>query len=614
MEDTVRLKFISKRYGRTSYPTFTVARDAWDSSVTSWLWPAMKRYEKELSLAPVNVTNWDSLKFALPGLAMVLSWRSFTTHPVADLEVEDVRDLFMDIDDTFHSEWGYDRGALRSTAARKFVLSHLLELRPDGTLQRVKGIFLPKGRAIHQPRPLISDQVLRQSGEPIQPPIGAMPHVNPKELKEKTKQRLVADLDRIALACSQELDAYFVACERLHAIREAPIDVVAERSAIQKLDTRRLKTVVEIVAELSPEERRALTAYYLRLDNRQDASPLAPGYPGNSPLSADLCIRLGIANDRFVRAARYQYYPHLLVLCAAILLLQIATGWNVSSVLELTSRGVRALPGRDQYLIQSIKSKTRDDTPAVLLEGADNTAVKALKFALGRLQALKDRQWADASETSLWLGPRNNHAKSKGLPISNLQKAIASLRQKYGLMHFTFEQIRVQKLTIVSLERGPIAAAEVAGHSNFASIGGYIDHIVTRRVNSSINLEFQRRWEAEVLSRIRCEPSDVPLVPIGDGSSCQNPAGPPDPAWLTAGVCGGQHCHDGQGCPNRTIVVDPDRIAETILTKEYYEKNWQRLYASNPHAFAAIHAPRIEFNACLHEYLRTGPYRHLING
>jgi hypothetical protein len=199
--------------------------------------------------------------------------------------------------------------------------------------------------------------------------------------------------------------------------------------------------------------------------------------------------------------------------------------------------------------------------------------------------------------------------------VSNLSKGLSALREKYDLPKFTFEQIRVQKLTVVSLEKGPVAAAEIAGHSFFGSIGGYIDHLLTRRVNSSINLEFQRRWEAEVLSHIRREHIKDPLVPIGDGSSCVAPNSPPEPTWLHAGVCDGARCHSGgSGCPNRVLVVDADRVIEVRLTKEYYERNWQRLYASNPEAFSAVHLPRMEFNLYLHEHLKTGPYRHLLNG
>jgi hypothetical protein len=609
---SVRLTFRTSRYGRKGQPVFTVDFGEWPESVASWLWPAMRNYEKTTSLSPPNLTEWDSLRHALPGLALVYSWEGFTLLPIESLEVEDVRDLFMDIDDTFHHVWGYDRGALRSSTARKFLLRYLLELRPDGKLQRVRGSFSPKGRGQYQPRPLIGDQVSRGKGTPPEPPIGAMPHTNPRQLKADTKKRLVSDLERIADACQKELAGYFDACEVLHRIRCEPIDRPSEESALAKMANRSRKTS-EVVDTLSRKERNALIAHYLRLDNDPSASSKSPQYRGSDHFSAELSQELGVAPDRFLRCARYQYFPHQVVLVAAILLIQMASAWNVGSVMELTSNGIKGLDRPGQFLLQSIKAKTKDDTPSVLLEGKE-PAVVAVQFALGRLKALKDRGWADPEETALWLSPRSNLERWRSVPVSNLSKGLDEFREKHGLIHFTFEQIRTTKLTIESLERGPIAAAEMAGHSSLGSIGGYIDHLLTTRVNSSVNLEFQRRWESEVLARIEQRATNSPLVPIGDGASCKDPASPPDDAWMRAGVCDGGGCHSDGGCPNRVLVINRDRVEEVRLTKEYYDRNWQRLHAQNPDAFAATHMPRMEFNVYLHEYLKKGPYRHLLNG
>jgi len=74
------------------------------------------------------------------------------------------------------------------------------------------------------------------------------------------------------------------------------------------------------------------------------------------------------------------------------------------------------------------------------------------------------------------------------------------------------------------------------------------------------------------------------------------------------------HCHEDGGCPNRRLVVDRERVEEAVLTRRYYDANWNRLYAENPKAFAEIHVPRLEFNMYLIEYIKKGPYRHLING
>lgn len=153
----------------------------------------------------------------------------------------------------------------------------------------------------------------------------------------------------------------------------------------------------------------------------------------------------------------------------------------------------------------------------------------------------------------------------------------------------------------------------MAGHSGFATIGGYIDHLVTRRINSAVNLEFQRRWELEHASSINYTDCDDAGSAIGDGSSCKDIKQAPDEDWMNAGVCDAQNCHIDAGCENRVLRINSDRIREVALTRRYYEINWQRLYAENPEKFVKTHVPRLEFNFCLYEYLKKGPYRSLLN-
>ncbi len=609
MAKTVTLRFRAKRYGRLTFKEIELDYGDWEPVVMGWLWPALEQFATDTELEPPNLTKWDVLSFGLPGLAEVPSWRAFTRIPISDLEMENVRDLYMDLDDAFHRLWGADRGALRSAGVRKFLTDHLLELRPDGALVRASMAFSPKGRANHTPRPLISDQVGYEDGEAKVAPLGAMPHTNPKELKALQSKRMNADLEAISNACCRELDAYYKACAIQDAILAEEWDPAFTRAVLDSLPKNGL---VEHVRSLGANERRALIAYYLQVDSRPATSFKAVGNKGGVVLSLELAQRMGIEPLDLQRCLRYRHYPHQTVLIAAIILIQIATAWNVTSVMELKKQDVRHLP-QGGYLIQSIKTKTGDDTPMVLIEGQDNPGARALRFALERLSGLAQRGWVDVDEHCLWLSSESNFDRCRGLPISNLTKALEQIRKRYALPYFTFEMLRTQKLTVVSIEEGPIVAAEMAGHSTFATIGGYIDHLLTRRINSSVNLEFQRRWEAEVAAKIEMKPMGIPLMSIGDGASCFNPSTPSDDAWLSGGVCDGLHCHQGGGCPNRKLVIDRDRVEEAVLTRRYYGANWNRLYAENPQAFAAIHIPRLEFNMYLVEYLKKGPYRHLIN-
>lgn len=604
------LRFTSKRYGRVTFKEVEIAHETWPSVVMDWLWPALEQFAKDTELEPPHSTMWDHLSFGLPALAEVPSWRAFTKIPIQALEMEDVRDLYMDIDDAFHRLWGHDRGTVRSSTTRRFLARHLLELRPDGALARANKAFHPKGRVQHKPRGLISDGVRYEVGEAMDAPLGAMPHANSRELKALQLKRMQADLDSISDACCCELQAYYRACSVQDAILAEVWDPVFTRDLLRNLPRRGLKKYLQ---SLDSSARRALVAHYLQVDSKLETPFEAVGNKGGVVLALELGERMGIEPLDLQRCLRYRYYPHPTVLIAAIVLIQIATGWNVGSVMELKKKDVRPLPAGG-YLIQAIKTKTGDDTPMVLIEGHDNPAARALGFALKRLESLVQRGWADVGEQGLWLSSESNYEACRGQAISNVAKYLKKIRERYDLPYFSFEMVRTQKLTIVSVKEGPIAAAELAGHSSFTTIGSYIDHLMTRRINSSVNLEFQRRWEKEIAAGIEIRPPGKPLMPIGDGTSCLDPSTPADDAWLSGGVCDGAHCHEDGGCPNRKLVIDQDRVEEAVLTRRYYDANWNRLYAENPDAFTEIHLPRLEFNMYLIEYLKKGPYRHLVNG
>lgn len=605
------LTFRTNRYGRESQSVINVTDSYWNKSITKWIWPAIMAFEKETALTPPNRTVWDSLVHAIPGLAEVRSWKEFTSVPIKNLEVDHVRNLFIDIDDTFHNIWGADRGAVRSSVIRNFLLKYLLSQCPDGTLARVKGSFSPKGRKNFKPRKLISDQIV-VGKEGVEPPIGALPHSNPMHLKELTRIRLRDDLQNIVNACTLELDVYVQACALLDKYQHAPINHLNEQVALMKINKAEYGCINGVVSELEFDELQSLFAYYIRNDSLIDAKFLRPVYKGAIELGAELSRQMKIPPLLLGRCIRYRYYPHQTVLVAAILLIQIATAWNVSSVMNLSAANIKEL-GKDQYLIQSTKTRTGDDTPQSLLEGGDNPAVRAIKLVLDRLAAIKARGWAHENMMNLWLSPHSNYDSSRGQSISGLSAGLHKLRKKYSLPLFTYEQIRVQKLTIVSIESGPIAAAEVAGHSTFGTIGGYIDHLLTRRLNSSVNLEFQRRWEKEVTARVEFEQIQHPLVPVGDGSSCIGPENPPNYNWLDAGVCNAKNCHVDSGCPNRVLVINKKRVEEVLLTRKYYDANWLRLYSNNQEDFISNHLSKLEFNMYLYEYIIKGPYRGLIN-
>jgi hypothetical protein len=140
--------------------------------------------------------------------------------------------------------------------------------------------------------------------------------------------------------------------------------------------------------------------------------------------------------------------------------------------------------------------------------------------------------------------------------------------------------------------------------------GDYIHQEIADRLHSSVNLEMQRRLDAEVRALMKrdVDPKQIKLLrPIGDGASCADPT---DPPWGNIGhePCDAARCHEDGGCPNRRLDVNEDRIREAVVTNRAYEASWPRLLARNKHAFLQFDLPRILFNEAYLRVLAGGRY------
>jgi hypothetical protein len=294
--------------------------------------------------------------------------------------------------------------------------------------------------------------------------------------------------------------------------------------------------------------------------------------------------------------------------------IQMHTSWNFSSVLFLRREDIdmRDFPAR----LQSIKSRTRDQTPAVIVERRDEAVVLAIGILSRRLSLLIEQCGDRWSSTSPWLSARSLLC-GKNAPIAAWQIVFAKFQARHGLPAFSPEQLRVQCLAAVSLNPGGLQSAMLlAGHSSQATTYRYVDKLLLQRYNAANSLEFERRLDATV--RYMIDPKDEadaqPLIayPIGDGTSCQDPFAPPSTDWLEGGICDATRCHLAQGCSNRRLIITRDRIEEVVRTKHYYESSWMRLIGENEVGFERVHLPSMLFNFALHGVLARGPYRHLV--
>lgn len=555
---------------------------------------------------------WEYLRAGIPVLCLLPEWKVVSRSTLAELEPESLGRLFAQFEEYLSGHYGSYQASRISGRTRKEILDYLAVASPEVRFLRFEAIYATKLRTPQSPgRGLISDSILYANEEAL-PPVSALSHSTASELRLKTRQRLQSDLDRIAIACLRELDDYEIALRKFASLRAQHLKpkFLAWATGLTPYASGggRLKRLPQRTLE-------SMAILFLKVDAGLMEAPafMREGYTFSDQVAPILCGKLEISPVPFENALRFDAHPPRTCLIACVLLLMIKTRWNVGAVMDLLSDSAKraTLP----YEIQSIKSKTGDETPPVLIGEEDEGAVRAINFVERRLSLLKAREWVSKEERKLWLSPRREKGTGKTIQLSNLAQALLLFRLKHGLPRFSFEQVRDQALTIATLGRGGLAAGmESAGHSRLATLTSYVQGLITERLNAATNLEFQRRWDAAI--RYRIESSSIEagtrIVPIGDGASCVNPGVPPDESWLQLGACDAQKCHDGDGCPNRRLVINAHRVEEVVRTRQFYFGRWQQLASGNPQAFLRHHLPGMLFNLVLYEALKRGPYRHLI--
>jgi hypothetical protein len=304
---------------------------------------------------------------------------------------------------------------------------------------------------------------------------------------------------------------------------------------------------------------------------------------------------------------------------ASQILLAEHTGWNGSSIVSLNER---CISGASPPLeIQSFKSKTDDHTPISVVEANDVGALRALNHLQDRLSWLKKLRLVSVEEIRYWI----NHGpllKGHKPPTEYVSFAadLTKFQKRYGLPSFSINQIRKQVLAKISVETGGLdAARRKAGHGSIRITGGYLDQLLLQRMNSSINLEYQKKLEASIVYEVELtsagrerEQGKSLFFPIGDGATCANPADPPELSYLSAGICTAKNCHVDGGCRNRELRVTNSRIEEAIRTEIYYVDNWERLLSENPDRFYEYALPAMLFSIAFLGALRQGPYAHVV--
>ncbi|SDZ25521.1 hypothetical protein [Pseudomonas sp. NFIX28] len=441
-------------------------------------------------------------------------------------------------------------------------------------------------------------------------PMGAISHENYQDLVEKTLKKLNGDLQTIIDACLADIRA---ADELRQKIRDAESSPTPEAyiKIIERFVVKHCTTSYDHRFYDSIPFKHKLPSYLIALNNKKLFNA------GTSWRSYKLSKLL---NDTLVSIP--PGFPPLQIMAlsqractieiqAIFILLLCRTGWNKSSLYNMELGMITKDEIDGHYELQGYKSKTDDLTPPVFIDSRElyyHDAVTMLLWnhsqliKLGHIIPTEQRLWFT------WTGGSTPYTEQTVV----IQMATACFASRHNIFNFSYEQIRTQVGNIASCSLKSINEAQIIyGHKNIATTGHYLDQLLNHKLLSSMNLEFQRRLEKKILFNMNQSLSKN-LIPIGDGALCSNPIDHPFKEIQGEGDCRAEYCHSGDGCINRVILINEERIAELIRTRNFFHSNWKDLHAENQENFKARIAPRIIFNSALYEFIKASAYGHIL--
>lgn len=472
------------------------------------------------------------------------------------------------------------------------------------------------------PSKLLSDAVVIGEDGIAEAPVGALSHTTYEELYSKTKEKISEDLERLKMACHQDLLFFKNMREKL--------DELGKQSAPRRLVEMVEKQIVtksindchyELRAQYKDQE---IISAYMEVYEAKGGSTLNFDEPLYFSKLDEVLIRvLGDYKPYFKKAAIcfHAYYRCVgAELLSLYILLLCHTGWNAGSLIGMEKDNVELFGG--YWKLQGFKEKTDDYTPPVYIDKEKKDAYNALETLVWHHKVIREQGLIADTEQQFWF---------VGLYRSGFaQQAVGIIPKKHFLLrhnipHFSFSDIRNQVFEKDRLEgRNVESIRRKAGHRNRNTTVGYLDSLVSRRIFSSMNLEFSRRLESTVIFRLVengrvNEPFDSDRVrldlfhSLGDGSYCVDKNSPPDDLVSFNGVCAALSCHCEGGCKNRKIIVDNSSIKDLVRKRFYYLSNWRRLENNNPTAFQKFHFDSMAYVISLYEYIKSSRYKSFLD-
>ncbi|MCV0441320.1 MAG: hypothetical protein K5880_22220 [Hydrogenophaga sp.] len=602
---------VTKRYQSLYYYDVVFDASALGVGRSSWVWLLLEDLTAEAALVRVHGESLLPMRTVLESLAQDPVAHKILAQTPQQTDAGDIRRLFGRAEELAKAKDTATRGRGRS-ALRSFIFSrsHTLPFSEEIDPHRVRfkpKIPFPRGT----PRALISD-LSDISNPDASAPIGALSASSARELVDAVKARTQYDLLRVREACIAEMTTAASLRERAILLRRRPlrsdVKVLMQESILanQKNATYSLKK-----KDVSTEELLIGVLKVIHEGKVATIGSLCESY--SVPFAAALkehFFRDTSAQFRSRKIFEIEYRACVEELFAAFHLIHTHVGWNWSSIMSLQADQIDlSAPGA--VVIQSFKSKTDDDTPAVSIDLAEPGVKMAVDLLLWNRRKLVECGFLDPTSMVLWSTRPSSTAQEPGFfhPTSRLQ----DFKARHGLPNYSFDQVRTQVLFNISLTKGGIESARLhGGHRHYGTTERYVGNIVQERISSALNLEFSKRLEREICYLFDGGARDSARIsllrPLGDGASCINPSRPPPERANATGGCDAEACHTDGGCPNRRIFIDDARVEEVLRLDIYYRDHWQRLWQDNPERFVKHVLPNLAFNAALLLTLQRGAY------
>lgn len=597
---TVEFEVINTTYAVTRTVTMRVElpRDS------GWFYEAMAASAAATKHKPVHTSNFAWCQDVLPNLNTLPSWHALICRAANEVTATDVLVVYRELEECCYPPVVPITVSRHFAVARNFIRNYLVKECGNTACGGLYNKYASNLRPFTSGRGTISE--LLSEGPTGSEPVDAIPHDNLNELRERTIAVRRETLKRLNDGIQSEFDRF-----------EDNARWLANHDGW--LPFLEYKDLLALMADKGSAARARLAKYPPQTKLRfllQQAAIIESDKPEvRSTYSAWAYSDIGKYLEKRFPGQRQRFwsiffYPEIgdeRVMHSCMLALQIKTHWNVSSVLGLDLNGVTV--EEEGWTIQSIKWKTNGPTPPVFISKKDGVAAWAIQFLLKRMKVM--HRIGVHNRTSLFAG-----TLYYGEAVQNLKPAHEKFIKNHGLPKFSYEQVRNETLALVNIEKGPERARQMAGHAGFGSLNKYTGDPGTIALNSSINLEFTKRLEADIRAAVGNGNSEEDYWPslrgVGDGSSCREPGVPPSLSWLDGEVCRAEHCHQGGGCKNRVFSVNQERMEEAAYTVIFYANASERLLSANREKFIKVHWPRAVVAKTFQSVLLDGPYAHLM--